>query len=83
MDSDGLGVHAASLGRCTAEFHYLRGKEPAWKQDRSVSEKPAEYRFAVLILGLNHPSSVIARFMRATHFVFSGQKDGLPGQAGQ
>jgi hypothetical protein len=26
---------------------------------------------------------VIARFMRATHFVFGEKKDGLPGQAGQ
>jgi hypothetical protein len=29
------------------------------------------------------PKSVIARFMRATHFVFGGKKDGLPGRAEQ
>jgi hypothetical protein len=34
---------------------------------------------------LQTPNSkfVIARFMRATHFSFRGEKDGLPGQAGQ
>jgi hypothetical protein len=34
-------------------------------------------------LGIQQTTTVIARLVRATQFVFSGEEDGLPGQAGQ